>query len=168
MLGPDPSLTLSYGLWFRSVHFWSFGVRQVSRSVLNARANRRLWSRALFHPDKAVLSCRGREVQVALPPPATQNRGPSCDKNHGFVSQARGGISAVSQSRHVCHATKQTCLLCLAADASAASHSRHVCCATQQTCMPCHTADMAAVPQGRHLGCGTQQTYVASQTLFAL
>ena len=37
---------------------------------------------------------------------------PAATQNHGFVSQAGRGNSAVSHRRHVCCVTQQTCLLC--------------------------------------------------------
>ena len=66
-------------------------------------------------------------------------------------------MSAVSDSRHFCCVTKQTCLLCQTKDMTAVSqsrhvclvsvvsYSRHVCCVTHQACLLCQIANMSAM-----------------------
>ena len=100
---------------------------------------------------------------MSTPPSGTK----PLSQNHGFVSQAWEGMSAVSHSRHVGCVTQQTCPLCHTsdmsavsrhtADMSAVSHSRHVCVSpstpvcgvTQQTCLLHDTASMFAASHSR-------------------
>ena len=72
-------------------------------------------------------------------------------------------LSAVTYSKHLCHATLQTRLLCYTADMSAVSHSKHDCCFTW-TCLLCDTLDMTAVPHNKHVCCFIQQTCLLCQT----
>ena len=96
--------------------------------------------------------------------PVSQRRHVCCMTQQTCLLCDTADVSVVRRNRHVCCVTHQTCLLCVTGDMSTVSCSRHVCCVTQQTCLLCHPADVSAVSHSRHFCRVTQQTCLLCHT----